>query len=435
MKILFVVPYAPSRIRTRPLNFIKGLTSEGHKVSLATLWGDDLEFRSIQGLGDTLDSVIAEKMTAAGSLWNCAKAVVGPRPFQACYSWSDSLAKMIAHSLRTQDFDIIHVEHLRGSEYGLWLKRSRLLQGRRLPPVVWDSVDCISNLFRQASLHSRTLRSRLISRIEYRRTAKYEGWLATQFHRILMTSESDRQGLVALGDQWIKQTKQRVEKPIADRIAVVPNGVDLSYFSPSETGRVPHALVITGKMSYHANVTAVTRFVETVMPRIWAKAPHTQLWIVGKEPSPEIRKLGAPFPSGHDSFSSSGRNGAPRVLITGTVDDLRPYLRRASIAVAPIFYGAGIQNKVLEAMACATPVVASPEAVNALQTRDGRDLVVSRNGQSMADDILSLMNNSEQRRQLGSAGRMFVEINHSWRRIIQTLVPLYENEIRLHWHE
>lgn len=427
MKILFVVPYAPNQIRTRPLNLIKGLTAAGHRVTLATLWSDPGELQSIRALDAILDGSIAESISAASSIWNCVQALPGRRPFQFCYSWSLPLANRIARALKTQDFDVIHVEHLRGARYGVWLGTSSLLRGRKLPPLVWDSVDCISELFRQASRESYAFRARLISRIEYPRTARYEGWLATQFDRVLATSESDRRALLKLADEWLGRKTSDTIFSIRERISVVPNGVDLSYFSPSGEARTPKTLVITGKMSYHANVTAVVRFVEEVMPKIWSRAPQVQLWIAGRNPAPEIRKLGVPFPAASNGCGSLPGNGKSRILITGTVEDLRPYLRKASVAVAPVRYGAGIQNKVLEAMACGTPVVATPEAIGALQVQPGQDLVVSKDGQKMADAILSLLDDPEQCRRVGKAGRAFVEANHDWSRITQALVHLYRN--------
>src|SRR5204863_7853178 len=122
---------------------------------------------------------------------------------------------------------------------------------------------------------------------------------------------------------------------------VLSNGVDLQYFRPIEGPRQADTLVLSGKMSYHANVTAVLYFVREVLPLIWAERPQTQLWIVGQNPPASLKSLMA------DSS----------ILVSGYVPDIRPYLCRAAVAICPITYGAGIQNKILEAMSCATAVV------------------------------------------------------------------------------
>jgi glycosyltransferase involved in cell wall biosynthesis len=207
-------------------------------------------------------------------------------------------------------------------------------------------------------------------------------------------------------------------------VAVVPNGVDLDYFSPSDEAREPRTIVITGKMSYHANVTAVIRFVSDIMPKVWSEIPQARLWVVGRNPAPEIRK------QVHKTDTAySGGNGQPRIRVTGTVEDIRPYLRQATVAVAPIRYGVGIQNKVLEAMACGTPVVATREAVGDIRAHPGQDLMVAENGQELAHFILALLKNRELGLSIGRSGRAFAETHHNWRGIVQELTRIYANAI------
>ena len=238
----------------------------------------------------------------------------------------------------------VHVEHLRGSRYALFFKQHTQL------PVVWDSVDSITHLFRQTAVKSSNNLLRWRSQLDLSRTEHYERWLPTQFERVLVTSPKDKQALIALHDPT----------DTTPPITVLPNGVDLDYFCPDPaTVRQEATIVISGKMSYHANISMVTHFVQDILPLVWAKQPNVRLWVVGKDPTPEIVAL--------------GQN--PNIVVTGTVDDMRPYLRQATVAVAPLTYGAGIQNKVLEAMACGTPVVTVPTTVEALMAIPGRDLL------------------------------------------------------------
>lgn len=427
LRILFVVPYAPTRIRTRPLNLIKSLVSAGHRITLATLWSDEEELQAIRSLNGELENLIAEKIPATRKIWNCLQALPGRKPIQAFYSWNPRLAERIARAVRTQHFDIIHVEHLRGAKYALLLNETGLTQGRKHIPLVWDSVDCISELFSRALRQSHTFRARRTAGFELGRTQKFEGWLANQFERTLVTSESDRQGLLRLAEKQNHKCRPESKIPIQERITVVPNGVDLSYFSPSDESREPQTLVITGKMSYHANITAVVRFVREIMPKIWAELPQTSLWIVGKDPSPEIRKLGTSKIVEETGDCDGRETPKSRVHITGTVKDIRPYLRKATLAVAPIRYAAGIQNKVLEAMACGTPVVATREAVGDIRACPGKDLLVAQNGQELAQSILALLKNRKLRTGLGHAGRTFTESNHDWQKIARELTLIYEN--------
>ena len=157
-----------------------------------------------------------------------------------------------------------------------------------------------------------------------------------------------------------------------------------------------------------ANASAAVDFVKNTMPRIWKTHPQTQLWVVGKDPPAEVRRL-----------------EGPRIRMTGTVPDMRPFLCQATVAVAPIRYGAGIQNKVLEALACGTPVVATRQAVSALQVRSGEDLIVAESEEELANSVSQLLSDANRRTALGCAGRRYVEQNHDWHAIAQRLTQVY----------
>jgi glycosyltransferase involved in cell wall biosynthesis len=405
MRILFVVPYAPSLVRVRPYQLIGALARRGHDVTLAALrtFGDDTNgLRSLQARGI---NVVASDLPRWRAVANCLRAVREDLPMQALYCWAPALAGTIGQSVRASAFDVIHVEHVRAAVYGTLALGIRASLGRVAgPAVVWDSVDCISHLFAQAAVRSRGLKSRLMARLELARTRRYEGAAVGLFDHTLVTSAVDRQALLSLAGQ-------RQPKPIT----VLTNGVDLSYFTPApEAERTPDTLVFSGKMSYHANVTAVLYLAEQVMPRVWRRRPNVQLTVVGQDPPREIRAL-------------SSTHAAVRVI--GRVEDIRPYLGQAAVAVAPMRYGAGIQNKVLEAMACATPVLATPPAVAGIAAQPGRDFLLADGPAEFADTILQLLDDPACRRQLGEAGRAYVEVRHSWDAVGARLEEVYARAI------
>jgi glycosyltransferase involved in cell wall biosynthesis len=406
VRILFIVPYTPTRIRTRPLNLIRALTDAGNDLTVATLWTTEDELREFLDITGGQCSVLCEAITKYRSLSNCLVGLVSRTPLQACYSWKTTLASRLASLLAAQDYDVIHVEHLRGARYALFAQDFLERQGKSQVPVIWDSVDCISALFEQTARESRALASRSIARLELGRTRRYEARLIRKLDRVVVTSEIDRSQLLERALTLASRDELGME--LESRVTVIPNGVDLNYFRPLEGEREKSTLVISGKMSYHANETAVVCFVEHVMPRIWAARPEVQLWIAGKDPSRRVRDL-----------------RSDRVIVTGTVPDIRPFLQHASIAVAPIQYGAGIQNKVLEALACGTPVVATPQAVAGLSLQPGVHISVGEGIEGLADAVLGLLNNAGQRRFLGKSGRWFVETNHNWRSIAGLLEDVY----------
>jgi glycosyltransferase involved in cell wall biosynthesis len=119
-----------------------------------------------------------------------------------------------------------------------------------------------------------------------------------------------------------------------------------------------------------------------------------------------------------------------RIKIVGAVRDIRPHLQQATVAVAPLTYGAGIQNKVLEAMACATPVVASPQAVSALSARAGQEVLIAREPAAFAEAVAGLLQSRQWQRQVGDAGRRFVECHHRWNDVTSKLERIYDELVR-----
>lgn len=407
MKILFVVPYVPSLIRVRPFNFIRALSARGHRLTVLTLYTSEAELKAVEELRNCVHQVIALPMPAWRSLFNCLLTLPTSNPLQAAYSWQPELAREIGRKLDSGGgFDVVHIEHLRGVRYGLHVRRlnGSTNGGQLRPPVVWDSVDSIAHLFRQASGSNRKRLSRWLTRFELGRTEVYEGRLVPMFARTLVTSNADRNAFV--NSPYFNGDPERV--------TVLPNGVDLDYFSPDpQMVRDPDALVISGKMSYHANINMVLHFIRDILPRIWNSRPEIKVWIVGKEPPAEIQRL----------------SQDPRIKVTGMVDDLRPYLKQAALAVAPLTYGAGIQNKVLEAMACATPVVTTPLAMSALKAQPGKEIVIAEEDDCFADMVLQLLEEPQARELIGQQGRRYVEKNHNWWDIAGQLEGVYDEVI------
>ena len=395
MNVLYLVPYVPSLIRVRPYHFIRGLLQRGHRVTVLSLWSNEVERNELEQLAILTASTVGESLSKLRSYWNVVQALLTSEPLQAVYCWQPALAEKLQQM--REDFDIVHVEHLRGARYGLGLTNGT----QTCVPFVWDSVDCISELFEQASTNGASAISRLITRFDLPRTKRYEGQLLDAFDRVVVTSAHDAAALRRLNTNGAE-------------ISVIPNGVDLDYFTPNTSGTRRHsAIVMTGKMSYHANVAMAHRFVEQVLPRIWAERPEAQLWIVGKDPPRAVRELGR----------------HKQVQVTGTVPDIRPFLRSATLAVAPAPYAVGIQNKVLEAMACETPVVASPQAASGLSANHGRELLIADDPEDFSTAVLSLLGDPGIRRSLGRAGRRYVERHHRWSNSVMKLEGIYDELI------
>ncbi len=400
MRILFIVPYVPTPIYVRPHNLLHTLARRGHRLTLLTLQTRREEETHIRALREAGIEVRVFRLPRWRSVWNMGRSLPENIPLQARYCWHPALFRELERLLSSQDgytpYDILHAEHLRGVLYAL-----KAQENHPDLPIIWDSVDCISYLFRQASERSRSFFGQWVTRLELGRTVQLERRLLHQFDRILVTSRNDKRAYEALLPEGTSHTP----------LHVVPNGVSLDDFHPAPgISRSKGTLVVSGKMSYHANVTMVLDLAENIMPLVWRERPEVRLQIVGKDPHPKIQAL--------------GKN--PRIEVTGTVPHVRPYLQRATIAVAPLAYGAGIQNKVLEAMACATPVVCTPQAVSALNVESGRHLLVADTPEAFAQAILLLLADEGRRRSVGQAGYAYVERYHRWDSIAASLENIYQ---------
>ncbi len=392
LRILFICPYLPSLIRVRPYNLIKAMNRRGHLITLLALEPPAEDASGLDALRQWCQRVEVVPLPTWRTLWNGVRALPSQIPLQAAYSRSPQMVRLIQQVQSEAAFDVVHVEHLRGAEL------SRAVEG---VPIVFDSVDSITLLFEHVRHSGPTWRSRLKAGLDLARTRRYEGHLLERYRRVLITSPQDRDALAKISTM----------ADVDGRLVVLPNGVDLDYFvpHPRTAPRDPATVIFTGKMSYHANTAAALDLTTQIMPHVWRQRPDARLTIVGKDPPARLLALA----------------DDPRVTVTGTVDDLRPYLAQATVAVSPIRYGVGIQNKVLEAMAMAAPVVSTPQATTALQVQAGQDLLVADTFQGIAESILALLADEELRRRIGNAGRRYVETCHNWTAIAEKLEGVY----------
>ncbi|MCB0207897.1 MAG: glycosyltransferase [Anaerolineae bacterium] len=391
LRILFISPYVPSPIRVRPYNLIKHLAKRGHQITLLALIPPGEDTSSLDILRTWCDRVETVVLPRWRTLWNTASAIPAGIPLQAAYSRSPEMAERIQSVQQNAKFDVVHVEHLRGSE---------LSSAVNSTPIVFDSVDSITLLFEHVCASGPNWKSRMMARLDLARTRRYEGDLLKRYPQVLVTSPKDRDALVKFST---------IRNP--QRFTVLPNGVDLEYFKPIDSPRETETIVFTGKMSYHANIAAALDVAKHVMPLVWQQFPQAHFVIAGKDPAPEIEAL----------------TDDPRIIVTGTVPDLRPYLAKATVSVSPMRYGVGIQNKILEAMAMGTPVITTSNALSSLQATDGEELLIGDTPEAVAHNIIELFKDQTLAQRVGDAGRYYVETYHDWNVTAENLEAVYRD--------
>jgi sugar transferase (PEP-CTERM/EpsH1 system associated) len=258
----------------------------------------------------------------------------------------------------------------------------------RMPRVI-DFVDMDSDKWRQYSLSQRFPLS-WIYRRESRRLLAFEREVATRFDANVFVSQQE----AALFAQ--------ASGVDPSSIKVLRNGVDTAYFSVAPERPSPFMtdgphLVFTGAMDYWANVEGVEWFAESILPAIRQTLPSVEFHIVGMNPTPRVQGLAR----------TAG------VHVTGSVPDIRPYLQHASVVVVPLRIARGIQNKVLEAMSMARPVVATSQALEGIPATDGQDVRRADEADTFACRVIELLTGAEGTH-LGRSARTLIERDFVW---------------------
>ena len=380
MNILYIahrIPYPPNKgDKLRSFHQICHLSTR-HSVHLACLVDDQEDLQHIRTLEKycaSVDAVYRDK-TVARVL--AALALFTNQPLSVASFYSKKLEAKIARRLRSQKFDRIFVF----SSAMAWYVRdvSHI-------PKIMDFVDVDSEKWRLYAAYHPFPRS-WIYRLEANRLAQYEQQVARIFDHSLFVSEKE-------ADLYKRLATDRP-------ISVIPNGVDLDYYAPSgNTSSSPNRLVIvfTGSMDYFPNVDAVRYFCKEIFPMIQAALPEVTFYIVGRNPTRQVKTLGR-------------QRG---VIITGSVSDVRPYLASARVAIAPFRLARGVQNKVLEAMAMGLPVVGTSQAFQGIQATLADGIRIADDPKGFAQEVLTLLKDSEFHRRCSLQAREYVKRCHRW---------------------
>ncbi|MEQ8765247.1 MAG: TIGR03087 family PEP-CTERM/XrtA system glycosyltransferase [Planctomycetota bacterium] len=321
------------------------------------------------------------------ALARTASALVTGRSLSLGYFHSPELQERVDTLLDGGDFDFVVVFSSQMAQYVI---------DRTRPPRLMDFVDLDSQKW---ALYSRKgpVRTRLLHAIEARRLVRFEREVAARFEHVSVISSAEAEDV-----------RRLLSRP---EVLVVPSGVDLQYFTPAqepESDAEP-SVVFTGVMSYFANVDAVRFYAEEVHARLRQSFPGLRFVIAGADPSPAVKRL----------------EKIPGVVVTGTVADMRPFLHRAAVAVAPLRIARGLQNKILEALACGRPVVAHPEALKGIAATPGEHLLTATTAEEFVQTVGALLEDAALRERLGGAGRSFVESHYDWESCLEPFRSLF----------
>jgi polysaccharide biosynthesis protein PslH len=289
-------------------------------------------------------------------------------PLQCVIYRSQRFRQSIRNCLRKYSIDLVHVTTIRVMS----------CMPASYAPLVLDLVDSMSLNFRRRVERS-SWWQRPFWRFEFRRVAQYEREAANAALLSFIVSALDRDE-IGLSSAH-----------------VLPLGIDTERYSPSGECGQP-VVVFTGNMGYRPNVDAVLWLARVCWPEVISRFPSARLLIVGKNPVREVKSLAKD----------------PSVFVTGYVESMADILRNAQVSVAPMQSGSGMQFKILEAMACGIPVVATKIGLGDIKAIVGQDILVSDSPKQFTDSIIALLSSKNLRDFVGKAGRQYVQNNHSW---------------------
>jgi sugar transferase (PEP-CTERM/EpsH1 system associated) len=391
MKILFVchrVPYPPKRGgKIRPFNMIRHLSGIGHQVTVASLARDAAEAEEAAPLADHCEQAMVEVIPDSRAWLQTVGYLPTTRPSSFGYFRSPALARRIHAEFRRAAFDLIMCHCSSVAPY---------VESVPGVPKMLDFGDMDSQKWREYAGHRRFPMSWGYW-LEAVKLERRERSLSRRFDLCTCTTAAELASLRDLGTRTPSDW--------------YPNGVDAGYFSPQDERYDADTVCFVGRMDYFPNQQAVLGFCRDVLPLIRARRPATRFLIVGADPPAHIRALA----------------GLPGVQVTGSVPDVRPYVRCSAMSVAPLQIARGTQNKILESMALGVPVVCSPAASGGVDAVPGEHLLVAGDAQEWAARICGLLESPPARDALARAARARVLSHHSWAASMQRMTALIEN--------
>jgi sugar transferase (PEP-CTERM/EpsH1 system associated) len=375
------LPYPPNRgDRLRAFHFIERLSQE-HELSLLSFIADEAEREHLLPLESLCTDVRVVPMSPRRSATSVAFNIWRREPLQALYYRHRAMSTLVDELATTGGFHAAYVHLFRMAPY--------VASHPQLYRIV-DLTDIISNEI-DLSLPYRGLVPRTIYQMEKPRIVRYEKWVARTFEETWLISEADRKALASACPQA--------------NVRVVPNGVELEHFFCTGQPCEPNSLVFVGHLRVFHNIDAAIHLVRDVLPLVRREIPNCTLQIVGAYPDPQVRRLG----------------DDPAVTVTGFVPNLNEHLNRSAVFVAPLRFAAGVQNKVLEAMAAERPVVTTSLVNGGLGGRPDHEIFVADDAETMARQIITLLRDEQLREQIGKAARQFVQQRYRWDRVVERM--------------
>lgn len=388
------IPYPPNKgDKIRSYHILKYL-SQNHRIHLGTFIDDEKDWEYVENLKEICSETCFVKLDPQISRVCSLSGMFTNQPLTLPYYRDAGLQKWVNNLLNKRHINNILVFSSAMAQY---------VNESCSTHCVIDFVDVDSDKWKQYS-KTKSWPLNWLYRRESRLLLEYERKIAKAFDASTFVSETESDFFKSLAPET------------AAKVTYFNNGVDAEYFSPEHINTNPYqsntdTLVFTGAMDYWANIDAVEWFSHNIFTLIRAQLPSVEFYIVGSRPTARVTALSA----------------LPGITVTGSVEDIRPYIAHAALVVVPLRIARGIQNKVLEAMAMEKTVIASPQAAEGIRALHNQELFVEDKEQNFADRIITQIKNGPNIK-MGSAARIRILKDYSWRKILDQVDTLLLRE-------
>jgi glycosyltransferase involved in cell wall biosynthesis len=398
MKILFTCKEFPhAKVIGGPIIIYNRLKyfSKNHLVSLAAFFraGEEKHIPSVKPFCHDLKLIsMPAKRSPLKTAWDFFTSPI-PHYFLRTLG-SQKMAETIAEMVQKDRYDFVIGEY---SVMGQFIHNNPLL-----PPVrrIVSVHECYYLARLKAFRHSRLGLGKLKEAINLKGLKKYEFDMYRHADKVLTLTHQDKKKLLDIFAEL--------------DIAVVPHGVDVEYFSFSEQKGRERSIVFVGNYLHYPNVDAVLYFYQEIWPRIKSRDSKIKFYVVGQGPPPEIQSL----------------SEDEAVIITGRVDDVRPYLKKGRVFVCPVRLGGGFRGKILEAMAVGTPVVSSSLGAEGVPAVQRENIIVADNPEEFTQGILDLMNDDKLFEKIRKEARKLVEEKYAWQKGVEIMERVLEKMMK-----
>ncbi len=383
MKILILDEEFPWPLNTgkriRSLNLLRRLASTHHLTYLAYGIRDSEGHQALSDLGLHPLAVKRTPLPKTGPklYFKLLGNLLSSQPYSVASHFTSAFQRAVTSELASSSYDLVLCE---------WTPYAQFVRERSDIPRMVVAHNVEHQIWQRYVENETRLAARWYLGLQARRMRAFEEEVFSSVEGATAVSVADA--------ATIKSMAPHLE------VEVVDNGVDLEFFAndsePADTAAP--TLVFTGSMDWRPNQDSVEYFVNDILPLVQAERPDVQTVFVGRNPPPKIADLGK----------------LDGVTITGTVDDVRPYIREAAVYIVPLRIGGGSRLKILEALAMKKPVVSTGVGAEGLDITDGRELLLADTPQQFARQVNLLLSDRTKARKLGEAGRKLVEQRYGW---------------------